>query len=181
MRVISGTARGMPLRAPSTNETRPITDRAKEALFNIFSPKVLGCRFLDLFAGGGGVGIEALSRGADGATFVERSRKIAADLRYNLERTGLADRAVVRQVDVFEFLAQAPTPFDIAFIAPPQWLDLWTAALRIIDGEPRWLCDDGVVAVQHDPREHEAVDLENLVEYDQRKYGGVHFVFYGRR
>jgi 16S rRNA (guanine(966)-N(2))-methyltransferase RsmD len=73
MRVVSGTARGVRLRSPSTNETRPISGRAKEGLFNILPPKIRGQQFLDLFAGTGGVGIEALSRGARGATFVEQS------------------------------------------------------------------------------------------------------------
>jgi len=80
MRVIAGTAKGRTLRSPRTQDTRPITDRAKESLFNILAPRIPGSRFLDLFAGTGSVGIEALSRGAAHATFVERAAPVAGAL-----------------------------------------------------------------------------------------------------
>ncbi len=181
MRVVAGTARGIRLQPPSTNETRPISDRAKEALFNILSPKIRGHQFLDLFAGTGGVGIEALSRGACGATFVEQSMKIAEDLRDNLHRTRLVESAVIRQMDVFAFLREAPTPFGVIFVAPPQWVNLWPAALKILDVEPKWLDEVGVIVVQHYPAEYEVLALKNLVECDQRRYGGVQLVFYKPR
>ena len=95
MRVIAGSAKGRILRPPRTSATRPITDRAKESLFNILTPRTGGRRFLDLFAGTGSVGIEALSRGAACATFVERSGPALAGIRHNLEVTGLAARAEV--------------------------------------------------------------------------------------
>lgn len=180
MRVIAGTAKGIPLRSPSTEETRPILGRAKEALFSILSPRIQDCLFLDLFAGTGGVGIEALSRGANGATFVELSPQIVTDLRYNLDRTHLADRALVRHMDVFAFLEEAPTRFDTIFLAPPQWKNMWQPALRILDAETDWLAEDGIVVVQHDPTEYRSLDLESLREYDRRRYAGVHLVFYER-
>ena len=95
MRVIAGSAKGRVLRPPRTSATRPITDRAKESLFAILAPRIPGGRFLDLFAGTGSVGIEALSRGAAAATFVERSGPALAGIRHNLEVTGLAARAEV--------------------------------------------------------------------------------------
>ena len=95
MRVIAGTAKGRTLRSPRTRDTRPITDRAKESLFGILGPRIPGGRFLDLFAGTGSVGIEALSRGAAHATFVERTASALADIRHNLGATHLAANAEV--------------------------------------------------------------------------------------
>ena len=112
MRVIAGSAKGRILRPPRTSATRPITDRAKESLFNILTPRIGGQRFLDLFAGTGSVGIEALSRGAAHATFVERSGPALAGIRHNLDVTGLAARAEVAGRDVFGYLREPPTPFD---------------------------------------------------------------------
>jgi 16S rRNA (guanine966-N2)-methyltransferase len=106
--VIAGSAKGRILRPPRTSATRPITDRAKESLFSILAPRIPGRRFLDLFAGTGSVGIEALSRGAAGATFVERSAPALAGIRHNLEVTGLAARAEVAGRDVFGYLREPP-------------------------------------------------------------------------
>jgi 16S rRNA (guanine966-N2)-methyltransferase len=180
MRVIAGSAKGMTLRSPSSSETRPISDRGKEALFSILFPRLAGATFLDLFAGTGGAGIEALSRGARRATFVELSAAIVGDLRFNLERTRLATRAEVIHGDAFDFLSGAPRPFEIVFVAPPQWLGLWVAALRRLDADPLWLAPDGIVVAQHDPKEAEEIVLENLEAYDSRTYGGVEFSFFKR-
>jgi 16S rRNA (guanine(966)-N(2))-methyltransferase RsmD len=92
MRVIAGVARGVPLAAPRDRGTRPITDRVKETLFGILGERVLEARVVDLYAGSGAIGIEALSRGASHATFVERNRQAVGVIGSNLERTGLADR-----------------------------------------------------------------------------------------
>ena len=179
MRVISGTARGTKLRSPSGGETRPITDRAKEALFNIISPKIPHCRFLDLFAGTGGVGIEALSRGAEHATFVELSKRIYADLSWNLQRTRLDSRAVIHNIDAFQFLEKSrESPFDIIFVAPPQWRGMCQSALDSLCKEIRLLADEGMVIAQHDPHEFVQVDSDILIEYRRKIYGGVQLNFY---
>ena len=117
MRVIAGTARGTKLRSPSTTETVPITDRAKEALFNILYPTTRDSRFLDMFAGTGGVGIEALSRGAKHATFVEISDKIFEDLKWNIDRTRCKDRATLINTDAFEYVVKSKEKFDIIKVA----------------------------------------------------------------
>ena len=121
MRVIAGVARGVPLRAPRDRATRPITDRVKETLFGILADRVPGARVLDLYAGSGALGLEALSRGAAHATFVERGREALAAIHHNLERTGLAGEASVRGGDVARYLASTPAeaPFDLAFLDPP--------------------------------------------------------------
>src|SRR5713226_4078242 len=104
MRVVTGEAKGRKLKGPKTIGTRPIIDRVKQALFNILSDEVEDARFLDLFAGTGSVGIEALSRGAASATFIEMNHKVLKLVRENLHITGLADRAETLQGDAFKFL-----------------------------------------------------------------------------
>src|SRR5437660_10154842 len=99
MRVVTGEAKGRKLKAPKTSGTRPIIDRVKTALFDILSVRVEDARFLDLFAGVGGVGIEALSRGAASATFIELNSAVLKILRENLQITGLFDRAETLHAD----------------------------------------------------------------------------------
>jgi 16S rRNA (guanine966-N2)-methyltransferase len=182
MRVIAGTAKGTQLRAPSSRGTRPISDRGKEALFSILMPRLQGARFIDLFAGTGGVAIEALSRGATHALCVELDREALADLRHNLDRARVADRAEVVQGDAFAVLQRgvgAREPYDVVFVAPPQWHALWDRAVLTLDARPEWLAPGGLVVVQCDPREIREHALEHLHEIDRRTYGGVAFLFYG--
>jgi 16S rRNA (guanine(966)-N(2))-methyltransferase RsmD len=179
MRVISGSAKGRTLKSVPGEGTRPITDRVKESLFNILGADVRDARFLDLFAGTGGVGIEALSRGAKEAVFVEQGRDALATLRANLAITKLADRARVVRADVFSFLAGTPeAPFDYIYIAPPQYKGLWAQTLRAIDAKPAWLSEDSEIIVQIHPREFEPVSISHLVLADQRKYGSTLLCFY---
>src|SRR5215469_12796513 len=167
LRVIAGSAKGRILRPPRTSATRPITDRAKESLFTILTPRIPGARFLDLFAGTGSVGIEALSRGCAHATFVERSASALADIRHNLEVTGLAARADVAARDVFAYLRGAPAPYEVIFVAPPQWHELWQRAVTLLDSQPGWLADGALVIAQHDPAESTALDLGRLETTDE--------------
>ncbi len=180
MRVIAGTAKGMKLLSPSSEGTRPISARGKEALFSILQPRLPGSSFLDLFAGTGGAGIEALSRGASTAVFVELTRSVIADLRDNLVKTRLDDRATVISGDAFDYLARTPAAFDIIFVAPPQWQGLCVRAMLMLDARPRWLADDGVIVTQHDPKEDVRPPLQHFAHYQSRAYGGVHFGFYQR-
>ncbi|HWT93012.1 MAG TPA: 16S rRNA (guanine(966)-N(2))-methyltransferase RsmD [Solirubrobacteraceae bacterium] len=180
MRVIAGTAKGTQLRAPSSDGTRPISDRGKEALFSILMPRLQGARFLDLFAGTGGVAIEALSRGAAHALCVELDRRALDDLEHNLAKARVADRAEVVQGDAFAVLQRGTAePYDIVFVAPPQWKALWDRAILTLDTRPEWLAPGGLVVVQCDPQEVREQQLEHLHEIDLRTYGGVAFIFYG--
>jgi 16S rRNA (guanine966-N2)-methyltransferase len=181
MRVIAGSAKGVPLRPPSSDGTRPIAGRAKEALFSILHPVLPGARFADVFAGTGAVGIEALSRGAAEATFVELSPVAVGDLRHNLERTGLADRAKVVYDDAFAFLARCRDPYDVVFLGPPQWQDLWAASLEAVDERPECVAGDGLVVVQCDPREVRDLPLRNLERTSERRYGNVALLFHDLR
>jgi 16S rRNA (guanine966-N2)-methyltransferase len=178
MRVIAGSAKGTPLQAVPGSGTRPISDRVKESLFNILGAEVEDARMLDLFAGTGSVGIEALSRGAAEATFVEKHPKAAAVIRTNLQRTHLQARATVVQNDVFRFLAGPPAAFDLIYIAPPQYQGLWLKTLLAIDANPAWLEAAGQVIVQIFPKELEAAPLASLHLADQRQYGSTLLCFY---
>lgn len=125
MRVIAGTARRLQLVTPRGMETRPTTDRIKETLFNILQNDLCGCRFLDLFAGSGGIGIEALSRGAAEAVFVDNSKEALSCIRENLSKTHLADRAIVLGQDcagAIHALDAKKKQFDIIFMDPPYQL-----------------------------------------------------------
>lgn len=124
MRVISGRAKHMPLKTIEGDATRPTTDRIKETLFNMLQHEIYGCRFLDLFAGSGGIGIEALSRGAKEVFFVEHNPKAVACIRENLAFTHLEDGARVITGDVFAVLAklEGEEAFDIIFMDPPYHL-----------------------------------------------------------
>ncbi len=121
MRVIAGTARGRPLIAPSGRGTRPTSDRVREALFSSLQPRLGDARVADLYAGSGALGIEALSRGASIATFVERARRAQVALRTNLARTGLTGDATMVPGEVRAVLRAGPpgAPFDLVFIDPP--------------------------------------------------------------
>ncbi len=182
LRVISGTARGRRLKAVPGDTTRPITDRVKEALFNIIGPDLTidqGAFFLDLFAGTGSVGIEALSRGAAFTRFVDKSRQAIAVIRENLEHTGFLNKAEVLRMDSFAMLERrADRKFDYIYIAPPQYKELWKKALQLLDTHLDWLSADGWVIAQIHPVEYESVALNNLNEFERRKYGSTLLVFY---
>ncbi len=132
MRVITGAARGRRLKELQGMETRPTTDRVKEGIFNIIQFDIEGRRVLDLFAGTGQLGIEALSRGAAWAVFVEQRRDAAALVRENLKITGLGENARVVNGEALAFLASCGEKFDLIFLDPPYAAELWDSALEAI-------------------------------------------------
>jgi len=181
MRVIAGAAKGRQLQSVPGDQTRPITDRVKEALFDIIGPDVLNSTWWDVFAGTGAVGIEALSRGAIFARLTDLNRAPLDTIKANLLHTGLSQRAEVRRAEAFAALASSPDrQFDYIYIAPPQYKDLWLRALRVLDGNLGWLNHDGWIVVQIDPREHRAPGLANLEEFDTRRYGTTLLAFHRR-
>lgn len=174
MRVIAGSAGGIPLVAPRTRGTRPITDRVKEALFAILGEQVVDAVVVDLYAGSGAIGIEALSRGAERATFVETARPALVALRTNLERTALRPSARVEASTVAHFLAQ-PTdePWDLAFLDPPYEERAIVQPLR---GLVPHLASDAVVVVKHFWRT-ELTDVDGLRRSRQRRFGETMLTF----
>jgi 16S rRNA (guanine966-N2)-methyltransferase len=184
MRVVAGEAKGRKLKAPETLGTRPIIDRVKTALFDILSTEVEDVRFLDLFGGTGSVGIEALSRGAAHATFIEMNYKVLKLLRENLQTTGLADRAETLHADAFKYLQQkeasSQISYDIIYVAPPQYQEMAARALELLDNSPL-VADNGLVIVQIHPKERAgvaAIQCKRLALSDERRYGSTLLMFY---
>lgn len=151
MRVIAGTARSLPLKTIETQGTRPTTDRVKETLFNMLHPYIPGCRFLDLFAGSGAIGIEALSRGASEAVFVENNESALDCIRHNLSFTHLADRAEVMPGDVLTVIRRLDRlevpPFDIIFMDPPYRME-WENRVLAVLNETGLVSEDTLILVE---------------------------------
>lgn len=180
MRVIAGSARGRRLAAPPGSDTRPTADRVREALFSILGPPPAGAVVLDLFAGAGTLGIEALSRGAERAVFADHSRAAARVLRRNLEELGLAGRAELHVGDATRFaarLAGEGRAFSWIFIDPPYAAGLADAALAAI-AAGGLLAPDGVVVVEHDRRAPPRPAHGLLSKADCRRYGDTELTFY---
>lgn len=179
MRVIAGTAKGRRLQPVPGDSTRPITDRAKEALFSRLHGWLPGRSVLDLFGGTGAVGLEALSRGAAHATFVDASRRAAATMRRNGQVCGLAESMTVLRGDSFRFLGRPDIgPFDLIFVAPPQFKGMWIQALTAVDRRTDLLTADALTIVQIDPKEQRDVPLQHIILSDRRRYGNVLLLTY---
>ncbi len=151
MRVIAGCAKGHRLQTIEGMETRPTADRIKETLFNIIAFDLPECTFLDLFSGSGAIGIEALSRGAAEAVFVEQSANCQAVIAENLLHTKLQEKAVMIKMDVLSALAQLCAQgkrFDIIFLDPPYEAGLYIPVLKTI-AEKKLLHANGVVIAEH--------------------------------
>ena len=185
LRIIAGKAGGRKIRSVPGDTTRPITDKVREALFNIIGNDIQGASFLDLFAGTGSVGIEALSRGAEYTCFVEINRKPFEIVKENLKTAGLEEGAVAIHADSFSVLERPIFhSFDYIYIAPPQYKGMWVRALETLDRHVAWLTEDAWVIAQIHPIEYkkigEGLPIRNLVEFDQRHYGSTVLVFYER-
>ena len=181
LRVISGSARGRKLKSVPGDTTRPVMDRVKEALFNILAGDVIDSNWGDLFGGTGAIGIEALSRGAAFVRFSDLNRAPVETIKENVTHCGFTKQAEVRKGDAFSMLsAQSDRQFEFIYIAPPQYQEMWVKALKLADENIDWLTDDGTVIVQIDPTEYQGIQLKNLEETEQRKYGSTLIVFYDR-
>ncbi|MGI8890739.1 MAG: 16S rRNA (guanine(966)-N(2))-methyltransferase RsmD [Chthoniobacterales bacterium] len=183
MRVIAGSSGGLRLFVPKT-EIRPTMDRVKGAIFSSLGERVLGARVLDLFAGTGALGIEALSRGAASAMFVESDRQAIAAIERNLTETGLTGR--IRKQDVFDFLSHASTaePHELIFADPPydnsKLGDTFTKLLLRNDRLPERLAEDGVFVLEKRPGER--LPATEFWEVIRRKtYGATETIFLQRK
>ena len=182
LRIIGGIARGHQLSLVPGDKTRPIPDRVKESLFNIIRQDLPDANFLDLFAGTGSVGIEALSRGAAKVTFVDNQLEAIKTIKKNLATSKMEQGAFVRQGDAFAFVSSSHKgKFDYVYIAPPQFKNLWEKALLRLDKNIDLLVSDAWVIVQIDRGEYISKDLDHLEEFDQRKYSNTLLVFYERK
>jgi 16S rRNA (guanine966-N2)-methyltransferase len=182
MRVLGGTARGRVLRTgPKSPHLRPILARVKKSLFDIIRPRLQGARFLDIFAGTGSVGIEALSQGAARAVFLEKDRRSGSVLRENLALLHMEDRGTAYSIDASGNLSGLPKPFDIIFMGPPyvddekKPLALVTPTLEQIRAYGL-LAPNGVVIAQHHKKETvAATDAWELTR--QERYGDTMLSF----
>jgi 16S rRNA (guanine966-N2)-methyltransferase len=177
MRVIAGEFRGRPLLGPEGDRTRPITDRAKQSLFDILAPTIEGARVYDCFAGTGSMGLECLSRGAAHVTFFETDRSAVARLKKNIETLGVGKRSKVGAQDLFKWFeatGKADERIDLIFLDPPyRFLREKSDALVRVAGR---MADDhlapaGTVVFRHDAADR--LELPALERYDQRDYGGM--------
>ena len=174
MRVIAGLHRGRRLLGPRGQAIRPTSDRVKEALFSILGERIVGARVLDLYAGTGSIGIEALSRGATHVTFVEADRVALRLVQSNLRQCGLEQSANVCACQVNQFFrrgTQWAGPYDVVFCDPPYDLRICNQVLRVLDAE-HFLTDGGIFIAEHDEREV-VVDVEGWERQASRKRGGT--------
>ena len=176
MRIIAGTEGGRRLRCPPGRGTRPTSDRVREALFSILGPPAEHTRVLDLFAGAGTLGLEALSRGAAFALFVERDRAALRCLRENIESLGYQKRSRVTVGDGIRELGRAHDGFDWVFLDPPYASDLADQALAKLSDSPL-LRANATVVVEHDHRTPPSVP-DGLEKTESRRYGDTTISLY---
>lgn len=181
MRIVGGTHSGRVLRAPAGAATRPTSEKVREALFNILGNtlgSLEGEHVLDLFAGSGGLGIEALSRGAAHATFVDSAKPALASVRQNLRELGLEARATVVSGDaVMQAARLVPArPWKLVFVDPPYRSDLATRVVLALP--PANLAPGAVIVIEHDRHNAPPDALGSLLRTDQRRYGDTLISFF---
>lgn len=178
MRIISGTARGRRLLSIPGMNTRPTTDRVKEALFNIISPQVPNCDFLDLFAGNGGIGIEALSRGANLAVFIEKNPKCTQIIKENLKNAKLTGEVYTRDVfSAIEIMGKKRRVFDLIFLDPPYAKGLVSKALLEF-AKADILKPSGMVVAEYGRKEEIPSHVWKLHQVREERYGDTVLGFY---
>ena len=180
MRVISGEFRGRNLEQLVGMEIRPTSDRVKESLFNMLGTRLIDCAFLDLFAGTGGIGIEAYSRGAAQVVFIDESAKSIKVLKTNLDKLHISDKVEVYNIDYLNAinkLAYNNKKFDIIFIDPPYLKGFEQNALAKIS-EYKMLADEGIIVVEHDLKDKMPENTGELKLTRQKRYGNTMLSFY---
>lgn len=184
MRVISGTAKGTVLYSLEGKETRPTLDRVKEAIFNILQGEIPDAEILDLFAGSGALGIEALSRGAKKAVLCDKSKSAINIITKNLEKTHLNKQAILLQEDYKVALNSLKErfQFDIIFLDPPYAKDFVAQAVEKILAF-QLLKQGGMIMIETDEEERILEEIKDLsvIVRDLRKYGRVHLIFLNRK
>jgi 16S rRNA (guanine966-N2)-methyltransferase len=179
MRVTGGTGRGRRLKVPAGDRVRPTSDKVKQALFNILGDRIGGARFLDLFAGTGGIGIEAMSRGAARAVFVDDSRKSLDAVRHNIEQAGFGDRAQVIAAKAESFVRKTEERFDIVFLDPPYTTEI-QPLLELIAGTGL-LASGAVVVAEHFKKQRSSERAGDLSLFREAVYGDTVLAFYGHQ
>jgi 16S rRNA (guanine966-N2)-methyltransferase len=176
MRVTGGIGKGRRLTVPAGSRVRPTSDKVKQALFNILGEKVVGAVFLDLFAGAGGIGIEALSRGAGRAVFVDASRTSLNSIKQNIEQMDYGDQAEAVLAKAESFLKKASGPYNIVFLDPPYAKDM-LPLLHLIAGAGI-LLPDSIVIAEHFKKQPSPESAGILSLYREAQYGDTILAFY---
>ncbi len=180
LRVIGGSARGVPIKAPDTLNTRPTLDRTKESVFNILMPYITDTAVLDLFAGSGSLGIEALSRGAKSAVFVDKSNKCRDIILDNLNKTKFTEQATVLSMDVtnaIKNLHDKQSKFDLIFLDPPYNMNFVVKTIQSLD-EFDIMSEEGILACEHHVDEIPPEKVGKLVKTRCKNYRETMFSFY---
>ncbi len=175
MRVITGTARGRKLITLEGNDVRPTTDKVKEAIFSSIQFEIEGANVLDLFAGSGQLGIEALSRGASKAYFVDNSKKSLETVKQNLEITGFTDDAEVFNMNSSDFLRITDKKFDFVFLDPPYNKGLLEQVLPLLSDK---INENGKILCEHEKNLDLPEEIENLRLKKVYKYGKIYVSLY---
>ena len=170
MRVITGSARGVPLKAPEGLQTRPTADRVKEALFSIIQFEVSGAKVLDLFGGSGQLGIEALSRGAKSAVFVDAGEQACKIIKENLKRCKLENQSTVIKCDYMEFLKRNREQYSIIFLDPPYAEVFLENALKCVT-EIDILQSNGIIVAERPLGKELPGDYPGYTRSKDYKYG----------
>ncbi len=175
MRVITGTARGMKLKTLDGLDVRPTTDQVKESIFSIIQFEIPGAKVLDLFAGSGQLGIEALSRDAQQVTFVDSNKSAVNVINENLEHTKLSKRAIVKNADSLDFLKMTKDSFDIALLDPPYGKGLIEKALPLLAGK---MTEAGVIVCETAREEILPESAGDFVKRKEYRYGKIKLTVY---
>ena len=176
MRIIAGIYRGRRLKSPPSAQTRPTSDRLRETLFNVLAPRVEGARFLDMCAGTGAVGIEALSRGVKHVTFVDQSRRMCSLIEANTSVLGIDEKEFeIVNADASAYLRRQAKkkrePFDIIFFDPPYAADYESVLNLIAEHAPQLIHEDAVVIVEHHKKKDLPDEFGSLKCYRTLKQG----------
>jgi 16S rRNA (guanine(966)-N(2))-methyltransferase RsmD len=176
MRITGGTGRGRRLKVPAGSGVRPTSDKVKQALFNILGQRVVDSAFLDLFAGAGGIGLEALSRGARSVVFVDASRESLDAIKRNIGQTGFADRAHIVFAKAGSFLKKKSGPYDIVFLDPPYTEELQPLLDQL--AASGLLCAGSIVIAEHFKKQPSPEEAGPLTLYREARYGDTVLAFY---
>lgn len=177
MRIITGDYKGRRLQVPKDKEIRPTTDKVKEAIFSMLTNKIYGSTVLDLFAGTGNLGIEALSRGANKCFFGDNSRTSLDLIKFNIEHCKIGDKALILPGDYKKVLSRLSEPCDLIFLDPPYQRNILEECIRNI-ADYGILANDGIIIAEHGKKELLPEVIGPYSSFKERKYGTIVITLY---
>lgn len=179
LRIIGGEWRGRKLRFPDAPNLRPTPDRVRETIFNWLAPMIHGARCLDLFAGSGALGLEALSRGAAFTTFVDSHKKVTQALKEHLDLLSANNQAEVLQMDSVKFLKNDAQPYDLIFLDPPYHLDFMQKVVPLLE-DNGWLSDNAMLYLEIEKRQSLPELPLNWQQLKEKTAGEVNYFLFQR-